>query len=157
MSRFSFAICLIALASCSGESDPDSLHTIFLQLDHPPTVQDTAEVRTRGAVSIVAIPIARAIALRSSLAPGAYLDIPGVRHSVDMGLDADPLRSVFIEVLDEPTEADTAFVRAAGAEQVGIVPPTTVAAMMRLSALPGLGGYPRFLSVSVGLDDNVPQ
>jgi hypothetical protein len=155
--RSALTMVLIALSSCSGSVDQDSVRTIFLQLDHAPTSQDLNAVRAKGATSIRTIAIARAIWLRSSLEAAAYADVSGVQKSVDMGINEDPERSVFIDVVDQPTDADTSFVRSAGATQIGILEPATIVTVMPLSALPNLEGYARIVSVTVGLDDNVPQ
>lgn len=143
--------------ACSAGPEDDSLHTMFLQYSRPPSAQDEAAVRAAGGTEVTTILIARAITLRTASPAIKFVSLPGVVRSVDLGPDEDPVRSVFVAVVSEPTASDTSFVRAAGAELVGIIPPTTIAATMRLSAVPTLGENPRFTEVTIGLDDNTPQ
>jgi hypothetical protein len=109
-------------------------------------------------VNVSSLTLARAITLQTVQAASKYLDVPGVTRSVDLGADENLLRSVFIDVETEPTSDDTTFVRSVGAQgEIGVLSPVTIAAVMPLSVIGELDQNPRFLAVTVGLDDNVPQ
>lgn len=157
MSRVSIVALLAGCLACSTGPDEVPLHTVFLQYDRTPTAQDESTIRANGGTDLTVIPIAQAITLRTSAPATRYRTLPGVAQSVDMGPDADPLRSISILVVDEATAADTSYVRAAGAQTVGIIPPNWVAALMNLGSVSSLGDNPRFVSVTVEIDDLKPQ
>lgn len=154
----SWLAALVFIVACSSGPEESGLNTVFLQFSTLPGQSEVAAVRARGgAESVTVIPIAHAISLRTANSASDYERLPGVTRSVSLGAPDDPVRSIFITVVSTPSLEDTTFIRSVGAEQVGIIQPGTIAAVMRLSAVVRIGENPRFLEVVVGLDDNVPQ
>lgn len=148
---------LTVVMACTTGPDEADLHTVLVGFDHVPTQQDLTAVQRWGGDDPTVIPIAQSITVRTSKPAASYLGIPGVTHSADLGPASNPLNSVFITVVNAPIPADTAFVRAAGARLVGILPPTTIASEMPLHSVAALGDYARFVSAAITADDYTPQ
>lgn len=147
-------------SACAADSEADTVQTVFIQFDHVPTAADEAAIRAIGGSNLSLIPLARAITVRTSRPPTEFSSLPGVERIDLLGADPDPIRSWFIVVVSDPTAADTAFVRAAGARTVGILrtSPRTIAAEMRPSQVRGLAENPRFVFANMGFDNaNVPD
>ena len=142
------ALCLAALACGSPMAvGPDM--TVLIWYSHVPTSADSSAVVAQGARRAVIVRVISAIAARGPSGPERYSGLPGVLRSQDCGSDEDPLLTVYIDVVDAPTQEDSAFVVSIGAYQVDWALYGRLAAVMRLSLVDRLGERSRFTRVEV--------
>ncbi|HEX6643974.1 MAG TPA: hypothetical protein VF037_04815 [Gemmatimonadales bacterium] len=155
MPRLLLCLVLVALAGCSTEPE-EGRNTLLARFAGEVTDADVAALRAVGGDIQHRMELAKSVSLRTPLAPAAYASVAGVERVTDLGEESDPDVSVFIDVVDTPTEADSAFVADRGASFVYVSQQQQViAAVMPLSRVDDLDGRSRFVAVSVYVDDMV--
>ena len=139
-------------AACSDPTDLDlDERTLLVEFDHTPTTADNQAVSDRGAEVVLLVRAVQGLLIRSNVQPGSFREMAGVTAVKDLGLDDDPVLSVFIHTTSAPTEADLEFVRQAGGIQVrdsSSDPFMLITAQMRISTVDGLLGYDRFTEIN---------
>lgn len=123
--------------------------------DHEITHRDFVAMESVGSCVERQVTIVRLMQIRTRASLETLRALPGVRAVQNHGSDSDPARSVFVYTRGPVSNGDTAFVRSRGVTGfIGILPPDGIAFVMRVSLMEGLGGYARFRSIEIGLDDN---
>jgi hypothetical protein len=155
--RLLLCLVLIALAGCSTEPE-DGRNTLLARFAAEVTDADVAALRAVGGEIQHRMELARSVSLRSPLLPEAYASVAGVERVSDLGEDTDPDVSVFINVVDAPTRADSLFVADRDASFVYLAPEhRVIAAIMPLSRVDDLDSRSRFVAIEVAPDPAVIQ
>jgi hypothetical protein len=140
----------ILAPGCAAPSGISDQRTLVVEFQGVPGASEVQQLTRLGAVNPLVIPLAKAVALRSSRDPADYVPVAGVSQVLNLGPEEDPTVSVFIDVSDEPTQEDLAFVRSLGATTVGALSTRNrIAADLALSKVPFLGARPRFVGLEI--------
>ena len=124
---------------CSSVTAVGPERTLLIEFDHLPSSADTKAVSRRGAQVTLLIQVVRGVLVRTPAEAESFKDIGGVVSVKDLGLEEDPVVSVFIHMLATPTEADVALVtQAGGVGASGDPSRLLITTHMRMSALDGL-------------------
>ncbi|HEU5048768.1 MAG TPA: hypothetical protein VFU00_00520 [Gemmatimonadales bacterium] len=157
MPRLLLFLLVVALAGCSTGPD-EGRNTLLARFGADLTDADVAALRAVGGEVQHRMELARSVSLRTPLPPASYASVAGVESVTDLGEEADPDVSVFIDVLDVPDEADSAFVASRGASFVYVSQEyRVIAAVMPLGRVAELDARSRFVAVSVHADAAVIQ
>jgi len=148
------ALCAGALmysaVACSESVGPQASRTALAQFTRAPTASDVAALRDLGANQVELVAGIDALIAHGALDVPACAQLPDVRRCDDLGVDDNPLVSVFITVVDTPTVVDSLFVVSAGGQGVGLdLPSSMIAAGIHLNDVGSLAQWERFTHIDV--------
>jgi hypothetical protein len=147
--RLILLLCAFVAAGCSTGPD-ESLRTVLVRFDGTVTDVDLDALREVGGSVQHRLDLAQSVSMRTRLEAGAYAALARVETSTDLGNEADPLVSVFVQLAGPPIPADAEFVTSLGATFVFTDDgDQVIAAVMPLSRVDDLGSRSRFIGASV--------